>query len=1211
MMNFSCCSNSWDHRWQPTQFNAFFSVLCLVCVFGSLSLSAAHSGSKELPRLHVGLGHTKEVTACAFGPRRRILATGSEDKTVRIWDLKTGRERTVLTGAQGKITTLALSSDGKLVYAGTGQGNVHVWKAIDGGKVHSFNFKSGEITCVAIDAEDHFLAVGFDKASPSRIRFGHTRRGAEGGLTIVNLSNNKVEKHLKPHPSAAQCVSFDPRGRLLASGARDGKIRVWDPTNGRLIREFKAHKGGVSGVEFSPKGKLVVSGGRDGRVRLWRVNDGQEIQSFERKGFYISQVGASSAGASDKTLSVLRPGDLILDVVGQGSLTLKDIGEAAASSDSSSESLWGNSSGDKGVLEQKGIDKVRLLVLRNGKRSEVSVTREEIKSVDTKELARIDALAFSPDGRYVAAASKNGALQLWETASGDEVLRMSGRGADDASVAFTSTGRLFSSVASGPIVKMSKNRERKKWIELGSKLPGLVSADLSPDGKILATGHSDQIVRLWDLDAGRLVRILEGHSAEVQAVAFSPDGQTIASTTYGEEIKLWHVQTGRERWTYTIEGNVRMKTVVFTPDGKYVTAPGKLVDVDTGQAEKKLEISTKGRRGGRHGPVRGWVCMSPNGWLLSTWYRHAMWRIPIQLLDIESGRLVNTINRFQGNVLSADFSSDGHYLAYGTSASRLFLYDVRKHESAGFIPLKKNYDGRVGMGKDTEAAVQSVRFAPDSKHLATGSADASIRLWKIDSRKCVQTLRGHAAGIVSVHYGPEGEIIISTSTDGTAKVWQVKDGALLATFAAGARGTDDFLAWTPEGYFVGTARGQDVVSVRKESGVYPLGQYRENFYRPDIVAERLAGNLPRETEVLRAMDPPSVRIMSPDRSVSIDQDTIQVIVKAEDAKHGINKSVISVNGKVADTYSAEGDKQVNHPCTIQLVSGENILSAYAVSTVGARSPVHESRVTFEPPDPEDMLKPDLWVLGIGVSNYKREDYNLDYPVADVTRIGNVLRQRSSDIFDKIHVKSLCDKDATRPRIMDAREKFLSRASVRDVIVIWLAGHGVRDRRGNFYFLCYDADKRNPHRHGLSWHDIQNQLLADLPAQKVLGFVDTCYSGAVGLDSVKTRSPGGQREAQLDLLADRLKEATGCYLFMSAMNRETALESSSWGGGAFGVAVAEGIRGKGATKGPVTILSLVDYVDRRVIELTKGSQHPVIKIPQNARNFPIAVLSTKE
>ena len=356
--------------------------------------------------------------------------------------------------------------------------------------------------------------------------------------------------------------------------------------------------------------------------------------------------------------------------------------------------------------------------------------------------------------------------------------------------------------------------------------------------------------------------------------------------------------------------------------------------------------------------------------------------------------------------------------------------------------------------------------------------------------------------------------------------------------------------------------------------------------------------------------PPTAQIVVPDRDVTVTTDSVQVVAEAHDEKHRIADIILTINGSVQrglGGLAGTSDMLKRREWSVRLAPGENRLAAYARSSAGVRSAETLRLVTHHAPASAAGLKPRLWFLGVAVSSYKTPAYDLQYPVSDVRRLLACLNCQKGRLFEDVHAKLLVNESTTREEINDARETFLSRASVRDMIVIFLAGHGVRDRRGGFYFLTHDADAERPHRRGYSWSDIQNQLLQDLAPQKVVLLVDTCHAGGVTKGATTYRGIDPQQEAELELLADRLKEATGCYLFMAAKQDERAAEAKQWGGGAFATALIEALEGRAAKDGAVTILALLDYVDRRVIELTAGAQHPTWSVPRNAGNFPIAAV----
>ena len=269
-------------------------------------------------------------------------------------------------------------------------------------------------------------------------------------------------------------------------------------------------------------------------------------------------------------------------------------------------------------------------------------------------------------------------------------------------------------------------------------------------------------------------------------------------------------------------------------------------------------------------------------------------------------------------------------------------------------------------------------------------------------------------------------------------------------------------------------------------------------------------------------------------------------------------------------------------------------------------PISSPVSTPSPPEPPGF-KPNLWVLAVAATKYRNAAYCLRYPALDAQRLSECLKRQEGRLFGRVSVKLLLDEHTTREEINDARETFLSHASVRDIVLIFLAGHGLEDSRGNFFFLTYDAEAERPYLRAYSWRDVQGQLLDGLPTQKVVLLVDTCYAGGVSGDGKATRAVGVGQMKDLDSLANRVRNATGCYIFMASTSKERAIEATAWGGGVFAAALIEALEGRAAKEGVVTILGLMDYVDRRVIDLTAGQQHPTWKTPSNAMNFPIAAV----
>jgi len=280
------------------------------------------------------------------------------------------------------------------------------------------------------------------------------------------------------------------------------------------------------------------------------------------------------------------------------------------------------------------------------------------------------------------------------------------------------------------------------------------SVVFSPDGKTLASGSSDNTIKLWDMATGKLLKTLAGHSSSVWSVVFSPDGKTLASGSNDKNIKLWDVTTGKPLKTLTGHSSL-VTSIVFSPDGKTLTSGSsdntiKLWDVTTGKPLKTLTGHTK--------EVRS-VVFSPDGKTLASGSNDKT----IKLWDVATGKQLKTLTGHSSSVTSVVFSPDSKTLASGSYDSTIKLWEVTTGKSL------KNLAGH-------SSSVMSVVFSPDGKTLASGSYDNTIKFWDVATDKKLTNLTGHSGAVWSMIFSPDGKTLASGSSDKTIKFWDMMTG---------------------------------------------------------------------------------------------------------------------------------------------------------------------------------------------------------------------------------------------------------------------------------------------------------------------------------------------------------------------------------------------------------------------------------------------------
>ncbi len=280
------------------------------------------------------------------------------------------------------------------------------------------------------------------------------------------------------------------------------------------------------------------------------------------------------------------------------------------------------------------------------------------------------------------------------------------------------------------------------------------SVAFSPDGSFLASGSVDKTVRLWDVDSGKELKNLAGHQNSVWSVVFSPDGSLLASGSVDKTVRLWDVISGRESKRLTGHQN-EVRSVVFSPDGSLLASGSgdntvRLWDVISGQESKRLT--------GHQSEVRS-VVFSPDGSLLASGSRDKT----IRLWDVDSGQDSKALTGHRNSVWSVVFSPDGSLLASSSEDKTVRLWDVASGQESKKLTGHQN-------------DVRNVAFSSDGSLLASGSIDKSLRLWSVDSGQKLKKLTGHQNSVWSVAFSPDSSLLALSSDDKTVRLWDVALG---------------------------------------------------------------------------------------------------------------------------------------------------------------------------------------------------------------------------------------------------------------------------------------------------------------------------------------------------------------------------------------------------------------------------------------------------
>jgi WD40 repeat protein len=239
-------------------------------------------------------GHQRAVTSVAFSPDGQHIASGSDDSTVRLWNVQTGVLAHELEGHQGWVVSVAFSPDGQHIASGSHDKTVRLWNVQTGVLAHELKGHQYLVTSVAFSPDGQHIASG---SGDKTVRLWSVQTGA-------------LVHELKGHQDDVISVAFSPDGQHIASGSHDKTVRLWNVQTGVLAHELKGHQDWVTSIEFSPDGQHIASGSHDKTVRLWSVQPGALVHELKGHQDWVISVAFSpdgqhiASGSSDKTVQL-------------------------------------------------------------------------------------------------------------------------------------------------------------------------------------------------------------------------------------------------------------------------------------------------------------------------------------------------------------------------------------------------------------------------------------------------------------------------------------------------------------------------------------------------------------------------------------------------------------------------------------------------------------------------------------------------------------------------------------------------------------------------------------------------------------------------------------------------------------------------------------------------------------------------------------------
>lgn len=616
-------------------------------------------------------------------------------------------------------------------------------------------------------------------------------------LTGVNFRDAAFAKTLFSETlSNAMSIDLRSDGQIIAVGASNGNIYLWNITTTQLLATFEGHTGWVWSVAFSPDGRTLASGSTDSSVRLWNVESGQCLQVLTEHTNCVWSVSFSpdgqqfASGSEDKTVRLWNLQGQCLRVLKGHSQSVyaayfaPDQQTLASSSHDTTIQIWDVSNGNCLSILQGHTSGVQCVcyspdgqLLASGSRDgsirlwSGYLASDRSSKLNFKVLQGhtdwVWDIAFSPDGRLLASASRDGTLRLWSVQDGQPIYVLDSHTHDVHGLAISADGQLLVSSGKDQTVRLWHLPSGRNLKILRGYIGGLHSLSLSSDDQILASSGQNEKIQLWRLQLDSKLPGLHPYKtfsspnrriSSLSNVSFSPDGQMLAINRHDESIALCNIQTEHlDRWS---AHSASIWTVLFSPGGKILASSSydctvRLWDVETHHCLQVL-------RGHESGILA--IAFDPGG----QWLASGSFDDTIRLWDVQTGECLRVLQEHTGAIFTLVFDRSGQRLVSGSHDQTIRVWDV---QTGTCLKLLQGHTG----------VVWTLAISSDGRILASGSDDQTIRLWDLQTGHCLQTLCEHTSWVTSVLFSSNGQILLSGSYDRTIKLWDVQTGRCINT----------------------------------------------------------------------------------------------------------------------------------------------------------------------------------------------------------------------------------------------------------------------------------------------------------------------------------------------------------------------------------------------------------------------------------------------
>ena len=643
------------------------------------------------------IGHNQDVIAIAITPDGKQLVSSSWDKTIKVWNLRTGQ--VLLTIETSLVNNaLAVTPDGKkLISAST---DIKIWHLQTGEELLTLTGHQKAVNSLAVTADGQYLISG---SSDNTIKTWHLQTGQEL-LTLTGRSesiNGEVRS-----------VAVSPNGSQIISGSADGKIKVWDLKTGQELLTLTGHRERVNAVAVTPDGEKIISAADYDRsekttIKVWDADRGEELMSLRSLFPSLNDADAIAIAPNGQKLIVNSDDTLgIWDLRWDGSLiaTLKGHTRNITSLAITPDEKWAISSSEDCTIKVWDLQNTQKLPPLPGHKSSVQL------------------MTVTLDGKFAVSTGYKD-IKFWDLQTGQELRNFPRETYEGAIIS------LLLMPDNERIIVVSKDEDFNIWnLHSGEKILTLFHQDdvrsvaITSDGKKAISTSIDKTLKIWDLQSGRELRTLNGHTDWVTDVAITPDDQQAVSVSSDKTLKVWDLVSGLELQTLNIDIEFP-RNVAITPDGNKIIVSGHSIKVWDRKSGEEL-FAFPGYYNVGYLDVRVPIAITPDSQKLIATSDNKN----LKVLDLQSGQELLTLSGHTNIINYFSLAPNGKYLVSVANDQSLKIWDLESGKIvASFNGDSELYccaispDGLNIVAGENSGRVHFLRFNPDESEILQAS----------------------------------------------------------------------------------------------------------------------------------------------------------------------------------------------------------------------------------------------------------------------------------------------------------------------------------------------------------------------------------------------------------------------------------------------------------------------------------------------------------